>query len=123
MKMPKPTFNRAPKPKTAMPKPKTAAADPTEPEQPMISPDLDTFDLEAAVWIHGDYPQLPWPNAVRKLYAKCRETPFGNISAGAIAVLDRDLPKEASLENDLAWTQQERIGKLRALIDARRRSA
>ena len=82
---------------------KTTAAPfpPPEPEDPPpISPDLTRFDLEAAVWIHGGYPQVPWPDAVRNLLRKCRETSLGQINAAAIRILDQRLPFDCDLTFD-----------------------
>lgn len=54
---------------------------------PKISPDLfqedengctqwdrPSADLEMAVWVLGDYPQVDWNTALRRLYAKCIAT-------------------------------------------------
>lgn len=68
-----------------------------EPEMPPVSPDLTRFDLEAAIWIHGDYPQRTWPEAAKELLRKCRETPFGFINAASLDYLDRHQPIEVDL--------------------------
>ena len=71
-----------------------------EPEMPPVSPDLTRFDLEAAIWIHGDYPQRTWPEAAKELLRKCRETPFGFINAASLDYLDRHLPVDVDLTYD-----------------------
>lgn len=97
---PKRTKNKA----TAVPFP------PPEPEgPPPISPDLTRFELEAAVWIHGGYPQVPWPDAVRNLLRKCRETSLGQINAAAIHILDTRLPVDCDLTFDRQANVVERI--------------
>lgn len=71
-----------------------------EPETPPVSPDLTRFDLEAAIWIHGDYPQRPWPEAAKELLRKCKETPLGSITAASIDYLDRRIPVAVDLTFD-----------------------
>lgn len=79
----------------------TLPAFPPEPASVPISPDLSRFDLETAVWIHGGYPQLEWPDAVRALLRKCRRyTRFDAISAAAIWELDRLLPDDCDLTSN-----------------------
>lgn len=83
---------------------------PPEPEgPPPISPDLTRFELEAAVWIHGGYPQVPWPDAVRNLLRKCRETSLGQINSAAIHILDTWLPADCDLTFDRQANIVERI--------------
>jgi len=59
---------------------------------PPISPDLARIDLEAAIWVHGGYPQIPWKIAFRVLLAKCKATCFQQINADSIDMLDRGFP-------------------------------
>jgi len=78
-----------------------------EPEIVPISPDLSRIDLEAAIWVHGGYPQVPWAEAARELLRKCHATPLGQICSAAIDILDLELPADFDLTFDRFATNSE----------------
>ena len=77
--------------KMPMPPPPSTKRMPPQPQQSSNAikvSTLDDFDLEAAIWIYGGYPQVSHSLARFNLLQLCRRTPFGHICAEAILYLD-----------------------------------
>lgn len=70
------------------PLPQKMMPEPPQPTKVVKVSTLDDFDLEAAIWIYGGYPQVSHSLARFNLLQLCRRTPFGHICAEAILYLD-----------------------------------
>lgn len=61
---------------------------PPQPTKSVKLSTLDDFDLEAAIWVYGGYPQVPHALARFNLLQLCRRTSFGHICDEAILYLE-----------------------------------